>query len=212
MSVANTFGISIIMNKVDFVFDSGKNVFFTSDTHFNHANIIKHCDRPFSSVDEMNEVIINNWNSVVKTNDIVFHLGDFAFGGVGVWQTIRGRLNGKIIIIKGNHDNQNWSSSFNALFSEISRCLLVRIENQLIYLTHFPLLCFDGDANYDTWNLYGHVHTRPNAESRDLERVRTLCYPTQYDVGVDNNHFAPVSFYQVRDVINKRMDMVKNNH
>ena len=77
--------------------------YFTSDTHFGHANIIKFCNRPFKNVEEMNQKLIENWNSVVGPNDLVFHLGDFAFGGQPLWRYIREQLNGNIILIKGNH-------------------------------------------------------------------------------------------------------------
>lgn len=86
------------MNK----FDPNK-IFFTSDTHFGHANIIKFCKRPFLNVDDMNEALVENWNKVVPEDGIVFHLGDFAFGGSNVWNEITPRLNGQIHLILGNH-------------------------------------------------------------------------------------------------------------
>lgn len=81
------------------------NVFFTSDTHFNHKNIIAFCDRPFFSLEEMNEALIANFNRVVGKKDTVYHLGDFAMGQWHLAQPIFDRLNGaKKILIKGNHD------------------------------------------------------------------------------------------------------------
>ena len=80
------------------------NIFFTSDTHFGHANIIKYAHRPYTDVDEMNKALIDNWNSVVKPNDIVFHLGDFMFGNINRFWEYRSRLNGKIYLVHGNHD------------------------------------------------------------------------------------------------------------
>ena len=64
---------------MNFKFD-GDRLFFTSDTHFNHTNILQYCNRPFKIVDQMNETIITNWNNVVEPDDIVFHLGDFCLG------------------------------------------------------------------------------------------------------------------------------------
>ena len=86
-------------------FNTGKNnIFFTSDTHFNHTNIIKYAQRPYSDAEEMNEDLIKRWNSVVGKNDIVFHLGDFMFGNINRFWEFRSRLNGKIYLIHGNHD------------------------------------------------------------------------------------------------------------
>ena len=81
--------------------DSNK-VFFTSDLHANHANIIKFCDRPWKTKEEMTEALIENWNSVVGPDDIVFNLGDFMWSSS--WNPILERLNGKIYLIWGNHE------------------------------------------------------------------------------------------------------------
>ena len=82
--------------------------FFTADTHFYHENIIEYSNRPFGSVYHMNETLIKNWNSRVKPGDIVFHLGDFAFkSSKSDIKSILDRLNGQIILIKGNHDSNN---------------------------------------------------------------------------------------------------------
>ena len=81
----------------------GKNIYFTSDTHFGHANILNFCKRPFKDVDEMNEELIKRWNEVISKEDTVFHLGDFAFGGAEIWNKTLPRLNGHIVLILGNH-------------------------------------------------------------------------------------------------------------
>ena len=88
---------------MNFKFDDSK-VFFTSDTHFYHGNIIRFCNRPFKDVDMMNETIISNWNNTVGQDDIVFHLGDFCLGGSAEWTRMLDRLNGRIYLIMGNHD------------------------------------------------------------------------------------------------------------
>lgn len=79
------------------------NIWFTSDTHFGHRNIIKFCNRPWNTVEEMDNALIENWNKVVKPEDIVFHLGDFAFATNGRWKEIINSLNGHIYLIVGNH-------------------------------------------------------------------------------------------------------------
>ena len=84
---------------------NGKKVWLTSDTHFGHENIIKYCDRPFSSVEEMDRTMIDNWNARVGEDDIVFHLGDFALSkGKARIPEIVAELNGTIHLILGNHD------------------------------------------------------------------------------------------------------------
>ena len=83
---------------MNYKFD-GSRMFFTSDTHFNHTNIIRFCNRPFKDVSHMNETIIANWNRVVGPEDIVFHLGDFCLGGSAEWVNVLNRLNGKIYLM-----------------------------------------------------------------------------------------------------------------
>jgi calcineurin-like phosphoesterase family protein len=78
-------------------------IFFTSDHHFDHANIIKYCNRPFLSVDEMNEEIVKRWNQVVDANDTVYYLGDFSLGKGSVEKFVP-RLNGEKYLVMGNHD------------------------------------------------------------------------------------------------------------
>lgn len=188
------------------------NVFFTSDTHFNHANIIKYCMRPFADKDEMNEALINNWNSVVKENDIVFHLGDFMFGNMNRFWDFRSRLNGKIYLIHGNHDYElmdkiNVDDGFEIVTSQLN----IVVNGQKIYLNHFPLLTFDGIyKEKPSWQLFGHVHSNKNipGTSADVKRLDYLL-PMQYDVGVDNNNYRPISFDEVKSIINTQIEMTK---
>lgn len=84
--------------------DSAKQgIWFTSDMHFGHRNIMKFCNRPFNSVEEMDEALINNWNAVVEESDIVFNLGDFAYASNSRWKEILERLKGTHYLILGNH-------------------------------------------------------------------------------------------------------------
>ena len=100
-------------SKMNYKFDGSK-VYFTSDTHFYHSNIIGFCKRPFKNVEDMNETLIENWNRVVSQDDIVFHLGDFCMGGSHEWTKILNRLNGKIYLTLGNHDLK--VGSINSIF------------------------------------------------------------------------------------------------
>lgn len=92
-----------------------------ADTHFYHTNIIKYCDRPFSSTEEMDITMIDNWNSVVNPEDTTYHLGDFAFGKGSRWRIAeyRAMLNGKIILFKGNHDRNTITWYLSQGFDEV---------------------------------------------------------------------------------------------
>ena len=194
---------------MNYKFDGNK-VYFTSDTHFNHANIIGFCSRPFKNVNEMNETLITNWNRIVGADDIVFHLGDFCLGGSAEWTNVLNRLNGKIYLIVGNHDMKNLRQSYYDRFEEIVMQKHIEIGKQKIYLNHCPFLCYGG-AYKDTWQLFGHVHTSKNNTGKDASRLNML-FPTQYDVGVDNNNFTPVSFDQVKAIIQKQVEQFDKNN
>ena len=196
--------------KVDIKYTDGSNIFFTSDTHFGHGNIIQFCDRPFSSVEEMDYNLIKNWNEKVPTDGLVFHLGDFGWGGYQEYKKIRGQLNGKIILIKGNHDFRNGCQSeaqYNELFEYTTQQLLIEIEGRKIYLNHVPFLCYGGtyrDPKGLVYQLFGHVHSKVNAKGQDIERLKYL-FPTQYDVGVDNNNYTPISWKEVEEKEGKQL-------
>ncbi len=188
-------------------FNEGQRLFFTSDTHFGHAHIIKFCDRPFKDVQQMDEVLINNWNSVVGEDDIVFHLGDFCLGGAMEWNRILDRLNGRIYLVLGNHDHRNLRQSLVQRFEEVHQQMLITVGKQKIYLNHFPFLCYDGSYN-GAWQLFGHVHTSQNTKGIDAPRLY-MVIPTQYDVGVDNNDFTPVSYAKVKEIIMRKVEEAK---
>ncbi|MDY4528982.1 MAG: metallophosphoesterase [Parabacteroides sp.] len=182
----------------------GDRLFFTADTHFNHTNMLKFCDRPFADVEEMNETIIARWNQVVGEEDHVFHLGDFCQGGSAEWTRLLDQLNGKIHLIVGNHDLKNLRQGYIKRFEEVVMQQWIEVEDKMIYLNHYPYLCFDGGYKPNVWQLFGHVHTRENNTGLDAERLAYL-YPTQYDVGVDNNGFAPVSYQEVKQIIEQQI-------
>lgn len=183
----------------------GERVFFTSDTHFYHPNIIDYCERPFANVEQMNEALIENWNRTVGKQDIVFHLGDFSFGGSKQWNELLSRLNGKIYLILGNHDLKNIRAGYLTKFEQVAMEMYIEVEKQPIYLSHYPFLCYGG-AYDGAWQLFGHVHTRRNNTGKDFSRLGML-FPTQYDVGVDANNFTPISFEQVKQIINRQTEM-----
>ena len=174
------------------------NHWWTADCHFNHANIIKYCGRPFKSVEQMNEVLIRNWNSRVKEGDIVFHVGDFCFrnskgGKVGEGLPVKSieiekKLNGKIIHVKGNHDKNN---STKTIIHNIRICH----ANKIINMVHNPEHC-----NYDVGiNFTGHVHQNWDIRRFILGYKFTDCI----NVGVDVWDFKPVKFDEIISRYNK---------
>lgn len=143
-------------------------VFIISDTHFGHTNIIKYENRPFSSTEEMDKTLIENWNSVVDKKDRVIHLGDFMLGKKERCKELLSQLNGDKVLIKGNHDN--WSDQFyrDAGFSYVSKYPIV--WNKFYVLSHAPL---EMQQSLPFFNYYGHVHSNPMFQ--DTENSKCVC-------------------------------------
>ena len=161
------------------------NIFFTADTHFNHAKIIELCHRPFENVKEMDETMIENWNHIVKQKDTVYLLGDFAYGKNDEVKKLRYRLNGKIHLILGNHDYQNKIQRLTNIFSSMNDLLTFKYNKKYIVLCHYPLVTWDKQKT-NSFQLHGHCHG-------NLKTINKY----QMDVGVDCNNFYPVSIEQV---------------
>lgn len=151
--------------------------FFTSDTHFNHVAILEYCQRPFASVEEMNEAMIKNWNEVVEPKDTVFHLGDVGLGQRHLLPSITARLNGFKILIKGNHDTKGLSG-----FNQVLDDAKLLGDDLTVYMRHVPDFSKFGQ---DVIHLHGHVHT-------DFKRQRNLI-----NAGVDQWGFRPQTLAQL---------------
>lgn len=172
-----------------------KKVFITSDTHFNHANIIKYCDRPFSTTEEMNKALIANWNRVVGPEDTVFHLGDVALAkGHSMLNEFIKPLNGKKILIRGNHDKKSDEDFIKAGFEKVSYWPIV-YDNYFI-LSHQPMFVTD---KLPYANIYGHVHNRP--EYKDYT-ANTFC------ACVERWGYAPVDFEFIKQKMQEAADAI----
>lgn len=183
-------------------------VWFTSDTHFGHENIIRYCNRPFRNAQEMNEELIRRWRETVPEDGIVFHLGDFAHGSSRLWNDILYSLPGRKYLILGNHDMKSIRQSFMSQFELVSQQMTIRVGGQAIVLNHNPFLCYGGSYR-DVWQLFGHVHSGP-ASHTGLDHPRlNMLFPLQYDVGVDNNNFRPISFAEVKAKIEAQVAAAK---
>lgn len=172
-------------------------IYFTSDTHLGHNNIVKYCHRPFSTIEEMDSTLIANWNSVVKPNDTIYHLGDFSFKG-GSAEHYLDKLNGKINFIWGNHDqalkkykNQKWDPYQEVNF--LGNMANIEINGQMIVLNHYAMKVWE-KSHYGSWHLYGHSHSTLPDDPHSLS----------IDVGVDCFNYIPVSFEQIKDIMAKK--------
>lgn len=184
-------------------YDDGSKVFFTSDTHFWHDNVINFSHRPFDNIENMNEALITLWNETVSSDDVVYHLGDFCFCGQEKFTNLITKLNGKKFLILGNHDLKNIKRSWTEYFENIAMMAQIKVEGQPVYLSHFPFYTWGGlYREHPVWNFYGHVHTENgNIPNRDAW-ISPNIY--QYDVGVDNNNYCPVSFREIKEKINAK--------
>lgn len=130
--------------------------YIISDTHFNHTNIIKYSNRPFESVSEMNKTLITNWNKTVKKTDTIYILGDFAFGNKEYIKSIISKLNGKKILVMGNHDrkikkNPVWW--INIGFDVVHNYPIIYRDKYI--LSHEPI------ENIGRFiNIHGHIHEK----------------------------------------------------
>lgn len=186
---------------------STDNIFFTSDLHFGHQWLLDFNKRPFTDEKDMDKSLIQNWNNKVPADGLVFVLGDIGITDDSYIVEIFEQLNGEKILIRGNHDDIYREETLSRIFSEIYDILEVQIHDvegsklQNIVLCHFPM--FDWNNIYKgTWQLFGHIHTR---NLREFETLRTKLFALQYDVGVDGNNFSPISFYDVKAIIEQQM-------
>lgn len=164
-------------------------IWLIGDTHFFHKNIIDYCNRPFSSVEEMNRVIVNNWNKVVKKDDTVFVLGDFALCGKDKIIEIGKQLNGKKTLILGNHDGASLSTYYDAGFQCVSKFPIV-VDNFII-LSHQPLFMSN---NIPYVNIFAHVHDDQNY--RDVSSCGAC-------VSAERINYTPIDFELVKEKISE---------
>lgn len=178
-----------------------QNVFFASDYHFCHGNVIKYDGRPFNDVEEMNERLILNWNSVVGEKDIVFYLGDLSFDrGSGETERIVNELNGTIHFILGNHDNEKDIKKLNR-FESVSDYVNLSItdldnprKKQGIMMMHYPILSWD-KAHHGDWHLHGHSHQSLVTQNPDYYKRKVL------DMGCNGWEYRPVSYNEIKEIM-----------
>lgn len=183
------------------------NIWFTSDTHFSHKNIIQYCNRPFASSEEMDEIMISRWNSLVKPNDVIYHLGDFSLWHKSLEMHLP-RLQGQKHLIAGNHDMchpahrrykpYRVGEYLKAGFVTVQLQHTLEIADRKFDLCHLPDIGDHGKERFiefrpkDNGNviLHGHVHDRWKQKDNKI------------NVGVDVWDFYPVHMDSVLELVN----------
>lgn len=182
-------------------------IHFTSDTHWGHTNIIKYSNRPFDSVEDMNEALIANWNAVVKYDDTVYHLGDFAFLPYDNLKRTARRLNGTKHFIYGNHDKEIHRHEADLIrsgtFASIQNYYELKHDGQFIVLFHYGQRVWN-KGHHGSIHLYGHSHGSLPPQGKSV------------DVGVDckeiTHEYRPVSFDEVMAYMSKREFQAVDHH
>lgn len=196
-----------------------KPIFMTSDWHVFHKNVIQFSNRPFTDVDHMHRVLINNFNASVPANGVCYFLGDMGLCSTGNLKWVMDQLNSTKILIAGNHDG-GINTMYNCGFNAVLHGAVLEIANQRVTLSHYPLRGIpreklDGISTPDGTNwhgenrpvsklhgfmysgqfhLHGHIHSPNNG--RSLTRLGR-----QMDVGVDGNNYRPVSISTIESWI-----------
>jgi len=194
-----------------------QDIFFISDLHVGHANVIKFDGRPFLNTNEMHIELIKRWNSVVGSDSIVYFLGDLSFSKSDLTKWFVSQLNGKIYAIAGNHDKpqdlrrldrfeevHDYGTEI-GVYDEDSLQSRGSQGYQKIIMAHYPILSWN-KAHYGSWHLHGHCHgglvkTMPEYYKRKV-----------MDLGCNMIDYTPISYSQVKTVMDKKVIGKVDNH
>ena len=165
-------------------------IWFTADFHLSHKNIIKYCNRPFKSIEEMDDTILRNLKKSVKSDDILYFLGDLTFKketAIVFFDMLEGI---EIHYIIGNHDSNEVINIARQFCASVSSLTDIYLHEQPITLCHYAMRIWN-KSHFNAWQLFGHSHGRLDSIGK------------QYDVGVDTNNFHPISFENLIAVMHK---------
>jgi calcineurin-like phosphoesterase family protein len=163
---------------------SGEKIWFIGDTHFNHRMIISYCDRPFATVSEMNEAMIDNWNKVVRKEDKVIMNGDFALSGKDKIIEIGQQLNGRKTLVLGNHDGASLKTYYDAGFEMVSKYPIV--VEEFFIVSHKPQYTQENGVYV---NIFAHVHGNP--AFKDVSS-RSFC------TSAERINYTPILFEDIK--------------
>lgn len=182
-------------------------IWFTSDLHFGHESIIRYCNRPFKTLENMHESLIHNWNSRVKESDTIYILGDLALCSYKEFEPLATRLNGKKYLIKGNHDHYS-DVQYQKLGITVVYELKIKLAGQMVRLSHYPYalpwhlrpFAYESELRFldrrppkiiGEFLLHGHTHSK-------IKHQKNMIH-----VGADAWGFSPVSKDLIESTINK---------
>ena len=179
-------------------------LFLTSDSHYGHYHICKYCHRPFQSRSEMDQTLIKNWNEVVPEDGIVVHCGDFMLPhneDIKEYNKYLNQLHGRVLLLRGNHDLASLDWVSDKLIAVRDQAMIV-VDGVKIFAQHYPCAAFNGD-----YHVYGHIHTLADGTCYGVDGdVTKVMRKNTYDVGVDQNGYTPVSYWQLCDIFRKKMN------
>lgn len=194
-----------------------QNIFFISDLHLGHKNVIKFDNRPFVDINDMNVQLIKRWNSVVSTDDIVYYLGDLYLSSDKIARWFLNQINGKIYFIMGNHDKiikirgfnrfediYEYGTEINVLDNDSG---LNRGTNgyQRIILSHYPILSWN-KSHYSSWHLHGHSHGNLVKILPDYYKRKVM------DIGCNLINYTPISYNDIKNIMNKKQILKVDHH
>lgn len=179
--------------------------YYISDLHFGHKNVINFDKRPFETVEEMEHVIITNWNKKVKNSDIVYILGDFCFKSPTEWIRLLSILNGEKHLIIGNHDENRLNNEIIRMFKTVQFYKEVKDCGRKVILSHYPILFYKQAYSSNTYMLFGHVHNKTEEVKfvdkyiKDLQENCSLNYAKLYNVGcmMPYMNYTPMSLDEI---------------
>lgn len=173
------------LNPIDItqhVKDVFQDIWIWSDLHFGHKNIIRFSDRPFETTEQMDEILVKNFNELVKPNDISIWVGDVSFKQETESRKLIRRLNGYKILIIGNHDIYKKQRVMNLAFDEYHVVYNLSVNDTVLALTHYPM-----DNLPDGWfNVHGHVH-------RNGHHADEVSMPTHLNVNCEFLNYKPIN-------------------
>lgn len=178
---------------------------FTSDWHLGHRNLLSFGGRTeFSSIEEMNDIIVSNMLSVMKRNDSLYFLGDLAFNRDLILPTLRlfKEKQIKFFWIVGNHDMKYKAEKFSDLCEKIELTHIFKKDKKVIHLSHFPMRLWHRSFD-NTYHLYGHVHKF----SKEIEMMKKD-YGKSFNVNVEFNNYKPYSFDDIITIMNSKPDNI----